>query len=391
VQANWDDLRYRAKIIINYNYNKSMKKIIYSFFLLQVIFLPALFCQAADSDSFFKAEVLEIVEQQGIDNGAGEKIIQQNLLLKGLDGEFAGQEIEINNINDVEVLKNNIYQTGDKIMVVASYDNDGNVFFYITDYVRSGGLWWLAAIFVLALLAIGRWKGLRSLLSLALSFFIIIKFILPKIMAGSDPVIITMFGALVILLIIIYLTEGFCRRSHVAVASVLVSLALALFLSQLFVGLTKLTGMVSDEAMFLLSIGGQSINFQGLLLAGIIIGFLGVLDDVVISQVAAVEQLSKTDNSLNRKGLFGRAYQIGVSHVSSMANTLFLAYAGVSLPLLILFISGQSAFTGWGQIINNEMVATEIVRTLAGSIGLILAVPISTFIAAWWYGRNKNF
>jgi uncharacterized membrane protein len=140
-----------------------------------------------------------------------------------------------------------------------------------------------------------------------------------------------------------------------------------------------------------LSIGGQSINFQGLLLAGIIIGFLGVLDDVVISQVAAVEQLSKTDNSLNRKGLFGRAYQIGVSHVSSMANTLFLAYAGVSLPLLILFISGQSAFTGWGQIINNEMVATEIVRTLAGSIGLILAVPISTFIAAWWYGRNKNF
>lgn len=367
-----------------------MKKIIY-FFLLFVVFLPTFFCQAAGGDEFFEAEVLEIIDQREVGADMGKSTIQQNLLLKALDGEFVGQEIEINNINDLEVLKNNVYQAGDKVMAVASYDSEGNVFFYITDYVRSSGLWWLTAIFVLLLLAVGRWKGLRSLLSLALSFFVIIKFILPKILAGSNPVVITMFGALVILLVIIYLTEGFCVRSHVAVASVLVSLALALFLSQLFVGLTKLTGMVSDEAMFLLSVGGQSINFQGLLLAGIIIGFLGVLDDVVISQVASVEQLVKANNALNKKELFGRAYQIGVSHISSMANTLFLAYAGVSLPLLILFISGQSAFTGWGQIVNNEMIATEIVRALVGSIGLILAVPISTFIAAWWYGRNKNF
>ncbi len=367
-----------------------MKKFfIFLLFLLTPVFVFAqVELDETAQDVFFKAKVIEIVKQQELDIGKGEEIVQQNLLLQGLDGEFAGQEIEINNISEIEVLKDNVYQLSDKVVVAASYDHENNVSFYITDYVRSGGLLWLMAIFVLVLLAVGRWKGLRSLLSLALSFIIIIKFILPKILAGADPVMITLLGSLVILLIIIYLTEGFCVRSHVAITSVLFSLSLAIFLSWLFIGLAKLTGIVSDEAMFLISTGGQSINFQGLLLAGIIIGFLGVLDDVIISQVASTEQLAKANESLSRKELFSRAYQIGISHISSMSNTLFLAYAGVSLPLLILFISGQSAFSNWGQIANNEIIATEIARALIGSVGLILAVPISTFIASWWYAKK---
>ncbi len=366
-----------------------MKKINYLLFLLSIIFISAPICPViAIDDSFFNAKVLEVVEQQEIETDNGQKIIQQDLLLKGLDGEFTDKEFVINNINELEVLKNNIYHSGDKVLVVASYDDQENVFFYITDYVRNNSLLGLAGFFILTLLIVGRWKGFRSLLSLALSFLIIVKFILPQILTGANPVIITLFGSLVILLIIIYLTEGFCIRSHVAVVSVFIGLALTLFLSQLFVSLTKLTGIISDEAMFLISFGGQSINFQGLLLAGIIIGFLGALDDVVISQVASVEQLAKTDTFLNKKELFKRAYQIGISHISSMSNTLFLAYAGVSLPLLILFISGQSAFSSWSQIANNEIIATEIVRALVGSIGLILAVPISTFIASWWYAKK---
>ncbi len=155
-------------------------------------------------------------------------------------------------------------------------------------------------------------------------------------------------------------------------------------MSWFFVKVAKLTGISSEETAYLINLGvGAKINFQGLLLAGIIIGTLGVLDDVVISQVAAVEQIIKTNPKQNFKEIFKKAHEIGVSHISSMTNTLFLAYAGVSLPLLILFLSGQSAFSSWLQIINNEIIATEIIRTLAGSTGLILSIPISTFLAVW--------
>ena len=138
-------------------------------------------------------------------------------------------------------------------------------------------------------------------------------------------------------------------------------------------------------------IGQGAINFKGLLLAGIIIGSLGVLDDVVISQVATVEQIAAAGHYLDSWKTFKHAYKVGISHIASMSNTLFLAYAGVSLPLLILFVSGKSAFSTWGQVINNQAIATEIVRTLAGSIGLILSVPIATLVAVWWFKiKNKS-
>jgi len=139
--------------------------------------------------------------------------------------------------------------------------------------------------------------------------------------------------------------------------------------------------MANEETMFLLGLGEETINFQGLLLAGIIIGTLGVLDDMVISQVAAVEQIKLANPELSKKEVFKKSYKIGVSHISSMTNTLFLAYAGAALPLLLLFSVKQEPFLTFNQVINNEMIATEIVRTLAGSIGLVLAVPVATVLA----------
>ncbi|NTU99009.1 YibE/F family protein, partial [Candidatus Falkowbacteria bacterium] len=237
-------------------------------------------------------------------------------------------------------------------------------------------------------LAVGGFKGLRSLLSLVLSFFVIMDFIIPKILAGSDPVLITVAGSFFILIFIIYLTEGFNRLAHISVLSIFLSLLTTVLLSWFFVDITKLSGLATEDASFLIGLGNGDISFQGLLMAGIIIGALGVLDDVVISQVAAVSELYITDSTLSRWDLFSRAYKVGVSHISSMTNTLFLAYAGASITLLILFSSGQSGFSSWGQAVNNEMIATEIVRTLAGSIGLILAVPISTYLAVWAIKRK---
>jgi len=364
-----------------------MKKIIILLFLLIPVFA---FAQIDDipKDTFFKAEVIEIIEQQRTILPDGTETEQQNLLLRGLEGEYENKEFQFNGIGSFDVIGKNIYKVRDKVLVIASFDAEGNYIYYITDYVRNGIIYWLVVIFILLLLIIGRFKGLRSILALVLTFLVIIKYIIPQILSGSNPIVVTIIGAFIILLIIIYLTEGFRSLSHISIVSIFFSLLLTIFISWLFVSLAKLTGVFSEDISFLINLGDQVINFKGLLLAGIIIGALGVLDDVVISQVATVEQIAKANPALKSCELYKRAYKVGVSHITSMTNTLFLAYAGVSLPLLILFISGESAFISWNQIINNEAMATEIIRTLSGSLGLILSVPIANFIAVWRYGAK---
>jgi uncharacterized membrane protein len=364
-----------------------MKTMLYLTALL--FFLPSFaFADEAPRDTVFKAEVVEVLREERNVLPDGTEVIQQDLKLKALEGELRGEVVEFYGIGDFDVLSKQIYKEGDKVLLAQSYDAEGNPAYFITDYVRSGVLWALISVFAALLIVAGRLKGLRSLLSLALTFLVIIKFIIPKILAGSNPLVITLIGSVFILLIIIYVTEGFKTRAHISVISIFISLAITILFSRLFVGLSKLTGAGSEDVFFLMNIEGAAINLQGLLLAGIIIGALGVLDDVVISQVAATEEISKANSGLGMADLFKKSYSVGVSHIASMTNTLFLAYAGVSLPLLILFVSGESAFAGWEQAINTELIATEIVRTLSGSIGLILSVPIATFIAAWRYGSK---
>jgi len=365
-----------------------MKKII----LLILLLIPFLaFAQTDEEqkDAFFKAEVIEIVKQQKTVLLDGTEAEQQNLTLRGLEGNFLDKEVNFYGISEFDVINKNIYKVGDKVLVVASFDAEGDTAYFITDYVRTKSLWWLVIIFVLALIIVGGIKGARSLLALILTFLVIIKYIVPQMLSGANPLITTLIGSFIILLIIIYVTEGFRARSHISIISIFFSLIITVFISQFFVSMAKLTGVTSEDVSFLLHIGEQAINFKGLLLAGIIIGALGVLDDVVISQVATVEQLIKANSSLNKLQTFKHAYKVGVSHIASMTNTLFLAYAGVSLPLLVLFVSGESAFLSWGQIVNNEAIATEIIRALTGSIGLILSVPIATFTAVWWYKKRK--
>jgi len=364
------------------------KVLLFLLFLLIPIFVFAQ-VNEAPKDVFFKAKVIKIIEQKKSVLSDGIEVEQQNILLRGLEDPYLNKEVVFNGIANFDVIGKNIYNTGDRVLVVASHDVEGNPTYYITDYVRTKSLWWLTIIFALSLFIIGRWKGIRSILALTLTFLIIIKYIIPQILVGANPILVTIIGSFFILLAIIYITEGFSSLAHISVVSIFFSLLITVFISWAFVLFAKLTGVTSEETSFLSNIGEQAINFKGLLLAGIIIGALGVLDDVVISQVAIVEQLSKANKSLKRYEIFKRAYKVGISHIASMTNTLFLAYAGVSLPLLILFISGKSAFISWGQIINNEMIATEIIRAMSGSIGLILAVPIATLVATWWYASKK--
>ncbi len=365
-----------------------IKKYVFVSLLAFLVFPILVFAQEGKTDFIFEAEVIEIVDERETRVDDGIPIKQQNLKLRGVSGEYQGQEVIFEGIGNLDVIGKNIYKKGDEVMVVASKSDDGSVSFYISDYVRNKSLAWLFALFAFALLVVGRLKGLRALISLTLSFFIIIYYIIPQILNGSDAIIVTIIGAIAILFSVIYLTEGFNKNSNVASLSIFISLLFTVFLSWVFVELAKLSGVGNEEIAFLANLKDVTINFKGLLLSGIIVGTLGVLDDVIISQVTTVDQLYKANPSLLRRDAFRGAYEVGVSHISSMANTLFLAYAGASFPLLILFFSGQSAFTGFSDVINNEAIATEVVRTLAGSIGLIFAVPISTWLAVMFLQKK---
>jgi len=353
------------------------------FFLLLPTAISAQDNSTQGQEETFNARVIEVLEQKTVTSEDGAPILQQKLKLEGLSGSWDGKEIIFDGTQH-EVISASTYQVGDKVMVNSSKDAEGNDVFYVTDFVRQGAIYWLALLFALVVVVVGRLKGFRALIVLILTFFVILKFIVPRILAGNSPLFISIVGSLFILVVSVYITEGFKRTSTVAVFSILIALIITGLLSVWFTALTKLTGFASDEAIYLMGLAGKTINLQGLLLAGIIIGALGVLDDVIISQVILVQELKQTNLQLPNRQVFSKAMKVGVSHMSAIVNTLFLAYAGAALPLLILFSVKEPPFLTFSQVINNETVATEIVRTLSGSVGLVLAMPIATILAVFF-------
>lgn len=361
------------------NYKK-----IYILIILAALLFPFFLhaTELTEENISFKAEVIEVIKIEEKIREDGTKFKQQDLKLLGLEGAWENEEIIYKGISNIEVANANFYKAGDSVYVDGYTDESGQDIFYVVDFVRSGYLYILFIIFILAVLLVGRLKGLKALVSLFLSFVVIIKFILPQILNGRDPFLISLIGGLLILGIIIYLTEGFKRKSHIAVLSVLISLSVTLMLSVIFTKLAKLSGLAQEDAAFLIGIGSAEINFQGLLLAGFIIGAIGVLDDIIVGQIEAVEQIRAANPHLPTKKVFKLAYKIGNTHLGAIVNTLFLTYAGATLPLLLLFIINQNSGLTFNRLINTEIVSTEIVRTLVGSIGVMLSMPIATFLAS---------
>ena len=367
-----------------------MKKI-FSICLLTVLLLPRLtLAQEALKSNLetFEARVLKILDQRTLLREDGSKNVQQNLSLKGLDGDWQGKEFIVTGISDTDIVDTLTYAQGDRVLVNRDIDAEGKDNFYIIDYVRRGALYLLAVIFALLILIIGRWKGFKSLFSLLISFLVIMKMIVPLILAGQNPLLVGIAGSIIILIFVIYLTEGWGRASHLAIISITISLIITYLLSEVWIGAARLSGL-SEEAAALIGFGKTAINFSGLLLAGIIIGTLGVLDDVVISQIEAVRQIKSANPALSNVKVFKMAFEIGNAHLGAVVNTLFLAYAGASLPLLLLFSVDIPPFITFRQAINNEMLATEIVRTLVGSIGLALAIPLTTVLATYFLRGNE--
>lgn len=264
--------------------------------------------------------------------------------------------------------------------VVAAYEPSApkDLQYSVTDVNRRFPMALLAGIFALAVVVVGRMRGVMALVALAISFLILNFFILPAVLQGSDPLIVAVVGSSAIMLIALYMCHGLSARTSVAVLGTLVSLSLIGVLGKLFIGWAALTGNTDDSTGLIHGLY-PSIDMSGLLLAGVIIGSLGVLDDVTVTQTSAVWELHEANPSMGRRGLYRAGIRIGRDHIASVVNTLVLAYAGAALPLLLLFSVAQS---GVGTVANSELVAEEIVRTLVGSIGLVASVPVTTALAA---------
>ncbi|MFJ6198732.1 YibE/F family protein [Micromonospora sp. NPDC092111] len=269
---------------------------------------------------------------------------------------------------------------GDEVVLVELTDpTDPSASSYnIAEHQRGKPLLWLVALFAAAIVAFGRLRGLAALAGLGASFAILLTFVVPGISAGGSPLPIAVTGSALIMFVVLYLTHGITAQTSVAVLGTLGSLVLTGVLGTLATAATHLTGYGSEEATTL-SMYQRDVDLHGLLLAGIIIGSLGVLDDVTVTQAATVTELAHANPGLSRLQLYRAATRVGRAHIASTVNTIVLAYAGASLPLLLLLTADSRPV---GEILTSEFLAQEIVRSAVATLGLVAAVPLTTGLAA---------
>lgn len=336
------------------------------------------------SDILLEGKIIAIPKQEKRLVQEKEQLYQQ-LKVEILKGELSGQIITLEN-GHLPTVKQNQYRQGELVMVGAT-DLANEQTYYLADYIRRDGLSVLAVIFLVMVLLVTRKQGLLAILGMILTFGIVFKFTIPFILAGHNPFFISLISVSIIIPTTFYLSHGFKRKTHAGVIATLLSLFLTILFGFLAVEGLHLTGFASEDSTFLLAIMGEVINIRGLLLAGLVIASLGVINDVTMSQASVVNELKCVNPQMKLSQLYSQSMRVGRDHISSMVDTLILTYAGASLPLLVLL---SHSSVPWTQTINMEMIAEEIMRTLIGSIGLILAVPITTLIAAFLVKGEQN-
>jgi uncharacterized membrane protein len=345
-----------------------------------LIFLSTPFVVSAQSAEIVQddfetvlAKVVSIESQHeekipGTDSKTNIQVIKVELL----EGKLKGQTVEIK--NDYMNLK-----VGEKFYTLHTTDwETGKDYFSVQEKYRLPSLMFLIALFVIAVLFFGGTQGLRGLLSLIGSLLLIVFVLLPGIIKGVSPILLTLIVSSIIIILGSYITHGFNKTTTSAVVGMILTVIITGVLAYFAVRMTGLSGYESEEAVYLHFNSSGGIDILGLLFSGIIIGLLGVLYDAAISQAIAVEELWKIAPHVSSKDIYIRAIRIGREHIGALVDTLAIAYVGASLPLLLLFY--QSSVESPLTTINREIFATEIVRTMIGSIGLILAVPITTLV-----------
>ena len=328
------------------------------------------------------------IHEEGQTNVAGVNQDYQILQVEILEGEFEATRLMIG-LGDYQIMPKDYLVDPDDIILVNAGRNlaSGDVQGYFVDFVRERSLVILFLLFSAIAFLIGGTTGLRSLFGCLVGLFIIIFFVIPQILNGYNPLLISIIAAVLFLSISMYVVYGWRAMTHAAVIGMTLSLFLAGSFSIFAVRLARLTGFGNENMMFIIQQSEGMLDIRGILMAGIIIGSLGVLDDLVVGQSSSVFQLHRTDPTLPFWELFRRAMIIGRDHVAAAVNTLILAYAGESLPMLLLFSINNVDLR---MALNVSFIAEEVVRALAGTTGLFLSIPVTTFIACAVVRKELN-
>jgi uncharacterized membrane protein len=364
--------------------------------LLALIFITPLFLQAIpalaqntiiqDKVTIVRAQVLEITsEKEQPIPGTDISGINQVLKAKILEGDDKGVTITLNN-DYIKLQKDEVFYLRNE-----TRGEDGKKIYAVADQDRLPAIYFFLILFVVAVICLGGIQGIRGLASLVGSMVLILYVLLPAILHGYSPILVTIGVSSLIIIVGSYITHGFNKTTTSAVLGMIATVIFTGLLAYLAVHITKLSGFSSEEETYLNLNTGGTIDMVGLLFGGIMIGLLGVLYDIAIGQAISVEELYHIAPHVEKKKIYKRAVRIGREHIGALVNTLAIAYVGVSLPLLLLFYTsnGKDVISPLATI-NREIFATEIIRIIIGSIGLILAVPITTFISTWLLVKEKT-
>jgi uncharacterized membrane protein len=363
-----------------------MKKSVTLVIILAILLGGAYFASAQqliqDQVTTEKAEVTQILDSKTTPiEGTNVKSTIQTIKAKILEGDDNGQSVIINN-DRLNLKVGDLFYARHTVNKVEGIDT-----YIVADPYRLPVLYFFIGLFVLAVLVFGGKQGARGLIALVLSFAFIMYLLLPGILQGYSPVLISIGVSSLIIILGSYITHGFNKVTSSAVFGMILTIIVTGGLALLAIHWGRLTGFTTEESVYLNFSTAGTIDFSGLLLGGIMIGLLGVLYDAAIGQAVAVDELHHVGPHLPRSVIFKRALRIGREHIGALVNTLAIAYVGASLPLLLLFMNSSATLA---LTVNQELFATEIIRIMIGSIGLILAVPITTWIASMYIVKRPD-
>jgi uncharacterized membrane protein len=335
-------------------------------------------------DQYAKGVVVHIDKEEKTESNR----VIQHVEVKITSGPETGRTVSIQ-YGDIDgIASRQKVAIGDSIIVIKIPDGAHSTYF-ISDFNRTPWLIFLTIIFFAAVFLCGGWRGLTSLTGLISTVAILLLYIVPRIIAGDSPITTVLIGTTAIILVSMFFAHGFNTQTTVAVASTFITLIFAISFALLAVKLARLFGTGTEEAMYIQLGNATQIDLRGVLLGGIIIGTIGVLDDVTTAQTAAAHEIFDARPTMHFGELCTRVMRVGREHIASLVNTLVLAYAGASFPLFLLLYATKETQPLW-IVLNSQQMAEEIVRTVVGSTTLVLAVPLSSALAAWYYTRHHK-
>ncbi|MFA6458022.1 MAG: YibE/F family protein [Patescibacteria group bacterium] len=357
-----------------------MRKIILT---LALLIASAHFAMAVAADT--STDSASTVSPDSLEFAVGDvtKIQDKNATIRLTDG----REISVEVTDEFTTTPNQVPIVGERF-VLGKFDLGGTMTWQIYDHYRLAALLIIFAIFVVILIAVGGWRGVTALVGLAASIGAIIFGIVPALAAGYPPLLVALIGGSLIAAVTIFLAHGFNFRSLLAFFATIFTLGIAAIFAVFFTNFAALFGTGTEETFYLSGVLFGKLDLRGLLLAGILLGALGVLDDITVAEITTADELIQANPNLSRREIFRSSLRVGREHIASMVNTLALAYVGVALPFILLFaVDGNQPL--WA-LLNSEFAAEEIVRTLVGSLALVLAAPLACALGAFFLRRKKR-